>query len=316
MLSLNNLQNVIYNPAIPYVGTISEQLEPGSLIVIRGHVPGDSDRFQVDLQCGSSVKPRADVAFHFNPRFKRTNCIVCNTLKNEKWGWEEITHDMPFSKEKSFEIVIMVLKDKFQVAVNGKHTLLYNHRISSENIDTLGIYGKVNIHSVGFNFSSDLRSTQVPSLELTEISKENVQKADTSHLTLPFTARLNIPMGPGRTVVIKGEVNTNAKGFHVDLISGKSKDIALHLNPRLNSKAFVRNSFLQESWGEEERNITCFPFSPGMYFEMIIYCDVREFKVAINGVHSLEYKHRFKELSNIDTLEVDGDIHLLEVRSW
>lgn len=74
-----------------------------------------SCRFQVDLQRGSSVKPRADVAFHFNPRFKRGNCIVCNTLKSEKWGWEEITYDMPFKKEKSFEIVIMVLKDKFQV---------------------------------------------------------------------------------------------------------------------------------------------------------------------------------------------------------
>lgn len=74
-----------------------------------------SCRFQVDLQCGSSVKPRADVAFHFNPRFKRSNCIVCNTLKNEKWGWEEITYDMPFKKERSFEIVFMVLKDKFQV---------------------------------------------------------------------------------------------------------------------------------------------------------------------------------------------------------
>ncbi|XP_025770875.1 galectin-8 isoform X3 [Puma concolor] len=297
MLSLNNLQNVIYNPVIPYVGTIPEQLEPGTLIVIRGHVPCDSDRFQVDLQCGSSVKPRADVAFHFNPRFKWSDCIVCNTLKNEKWGWEEITYDTPFKKEKSFEIVIMVLKDKFQVAVNGKHILLYAHRISPEKIDTLGIYGKVNIHSVGFSFSS-------------------VQKSGTSQFTLPFVARLNSSMGPGRTVVIKGEVNTNAKGFNVDLISGKSKDIALHLNPRLNVKAFVRNSFLHESWGEEERNITCFPFSPGMYFEMIIYCDVREFKVAVNGVHSLEYKHRFKELSNIDTLEIDGDIHLLEVRSW
>ncbi|XP_026902784.1 galectin-8 isoform X4 [Prionailurus viverrinus] len=297
MLSLNNLQNVIYNPVIPYVGTIPEQLEPGTLIVIRGHVPCDSDRFQVDLQCGSSVKPRADVAFHFNPRFKWSDCIVCNTLKNEKWGWEEITYDTPFKKEKSFEIVIMVLKDKFQVAVNGKHILLYAHRISPEKIDTLGIYGKVNIHSVGFSFSS-------------------VQKSGTSQFTLPFVARLNSSMGPGRTVVIKGEVNTNAKGFNVDLISGKSKDIALHLNPRLNIKAFVRNSFLHESWGEEERNITCFPFSPGMYFEMIIYCDVREFKVAVNGVHSLEYKHRFKELSNIDTLEIDGDIHLLEVRSW
>uniref|UniRef100_A0A5F9CWY7 Galectin n=1 Tax=Oryctolagus cuniculus TaxID=9986 RepID=A0A5F9CWY7_RABIT len=297
MLSLNNLQNVIYNPMIPYVGTIPEQLEPGTLIVIRGHVPFDVDRFQVDLQCGSSVKPRADVAFHFNPRFKRTSCIVCNTLMNEKWGWEEITYDMPFNREKSFEIVIMVLKEKFQVAVNGKHILLYAHRISLEKIDTLGIYGKVNIHSIGFSFSS-------------------VQKSGTPQFSLPFVARLNSSMGPGRTVVIKGEVNTGAKGFNVDLIAGKSKDIALHLNPRLNMKAFVRNSFLQESWGEEERNITCFPFSPGMYFEMIIYCDVREFKVAINGVHSLEYKHRFKELSSIDTLEIDGDIHLLEVRSW
>lgn len=41
-----------------------------------------------------------------------------------------------------------------QVAVNGKHTLLYTHRISPEKIDTLGIYGKVNVHSVGFSFSS------------------------------------------------------------------------------------------------------------------------------------------------------------------
>ncbi|XP_036893205.1 galectin-8 isoform X2 [Sturnira hondurensis] len=357
MLSLNNLQSVISNPVIPYVGTISEQLEPGTLIVIRGHVPADSDRFQVDFQSGSSVKPRADVVFHFNPRFKRANCIVCNTLKNEKWGREEITYDMPFTKEKSFEIVIMVLKDKFQVAVNGKHTLLYAHRISPEKIDTLGIYGTVNIHSVGFSFSSDSRNSPAPTLELTEIRPENVQNAgmsqfpsnrgdtgkivprtvctksrdSTAHLTLtctkilpvnslsktlPFVARLNCSMGPGRTVVIKGEVNARAKRFSVDLLSGKSKDIALHLNPRLNIKAFVRNSFLQESWGEEERNITCFPFSTGMYFEMIIYCDVREFKVAVNGVHCLEYKHRFKDLSSIDTLEIDGDIHLLEVRSW
>ncbi|XP_008984017.3 galectin-8 isoform X3 [Callithrix jacchus] len=316
MLSLNNLQNIIYNPVIPYVGTIPDQLDPGTLIVIRGHVPGDADRFQVDLQYGSSVKPRADVAFHFNPRFKRAGCIVCNTLINEKWGREEITYDTPFKREKSFEIVIMVLKDKFQVAVNGKHTLLYAHRIDPEKIDTLGIYGKVNIHSVGFSFSSDLQSTQASSLELTEISRENVPGSGTPQYSLPFTARLNTPMGPGRTVVVKGEVNTNARGFNVDLLAGKSKDIALHLNPRLNIKAFVRNSFLQESWGEEERNTTSFPFSPGMYFEMIIYCDVKEFKVAVNGVHSLEYKHRFKELSSIDTLEINGDIHLLEVRSW
>uniref|UniRef100_G1Q926 Galectin n=1 Tax=Myotis lucifugus TaxID=59463 RepID=G1Q926_MYOLU len=316
MLSLNNLQNVIYNPIIPYVGTIPEQLEPGTLIVIRGHVPGDSDRFQVDLQCGSSVNPRADVVFHFNPRFKRTNCIVCNTLKNEKWGREEITYDMPFRKEKSFEIVMMVLKDKFQVAVNGKHTLLYAHRISPKKIDTLGIYGKVSIHSVGFSFSSDLRSAQASTLEVAVLNGEDAPSAGMSQFTAPFIPALTAALSPHSLVIEETLIKSYLKSFNVDLISGKSKDIALHLNPRLNSKAFIRNSFLQESWGEEERNITCFPFSPGMYFEMIIYCDVKEFKVAVNGVHSLEYKHRFKELPSIDTLEVDGDIQLLEVRSW
>nr|KAF6395319.1 galectin 8 [Rousettus aegyptiacus] len=299
MMSLNNLQNVTYNPVIPYVGTIPEQLEPGTLIVIRGHVPSDSDRFQVDLQNGSSVKPRADVVFHFNPRFKRSNCIVCNTLKNERWGREEITYDMPFKKEKSFEIVILVLEDKFQVQNGGLQQLPGSREGDTDKIVPRTGYAK----SRGSAAQHTLTCAKI--LPINCLSK-----------TLPFVARLNSSMGPGRTVVIKGEVNTKAKGFNVDLLSGKTKDIALHLNPRLNVKAFVRNSFLQGAWGEEERNITCFPFSPGMYFEMIIYCDVKEFKVAINGVHSLEYKHRLRELANIDTLEVDGDIHLLEVRSW
>lgn len=51
-------------------------------------------------------------------------------------------------------------------------------------------------------------------------------------------------------------------------------------------------------------------------FQMIIYCDTREFKVAVNGAHSLEYKHRFRDLGSIDTVAINGDIRLLEVRNW
>lgn len=94
-----------------------------------------SPRFQVDFQQGNSLKPRADVAFHFNPRFKRSNCIVCNTLTNEKWGWEEITYDMPFRKEKSFEIVIMVLKNKFQVDAEREGEGVRVHGDISESTD-------------------------------------------------------------------------------------------------------------------------------------------------------------------------------------
>ncbi|NWI25742.1 LEG8 protein, partial [Sula dactylatra] len=296
---------------IPYVGTILGGLVPGELIVIHGTVPDDADRFQVDLQCGSSIKPRADVAFHFNPRFKRSGCIVCNTLEREKWGWEEITYEMPFQKGKSFEIAIVILKDKFQVAVNKKHLLLYNHRISLERIDTIGIYGKVQIKTIDF-VSKSLQASQLSSLGITKINTENVRM----FVKVPSVVKLDTALRPGCTVAIKGEVNKNSKNFTINLKTSDSKDIALHLNPRVKNKVLVRNSYLHDSWGEEEKEVANFPFSPGMYFELIIFCEAHQFKVAVNGVHTLEYKHRFKQLDKINVVEVTGDVKLLEVKSW
>ncbi|NXN45853.1 LEG8 protein, partial [Rhinoptilus africanus] len=311
MMSLDGPQKTISNPIIPYVGTILGGLVPGELIVIHGTVPDDADRFQVDLQCGSSIKPRADVAFHFNPRFKRSGCVVCNTLEREKWGWEEITYEMPFQKGKSFEIIIMILKDKFQVTVNKKHLLLYNHRISLERIDTLGIYGKVQIKTVDF-VSNSLQGSQPSCLGVTKVNTENVG----IFVKVPYFGKLDAALCPGCTVAIKGEVNKNPKSFTINLKSSDSKDIALHLNPRMKNKVFVRNSYLHDSWGEEEREVANFPFSPGMYFELIIFCDAHQFKVAVNGVHTLEYKHRFKQLEKIDVVEITGDVQLLDVRRW
>lgn len=108
------------------------------MVLIQGSVPSDADRwsallpdqnsvcrlrgssalphrFQVDLTCGNSVKPRADVAFHFNPRFGRSPSIVCNTLQNQRWGREEVSHQRAFSVGSAFEIIILVLRDQFKV---------------------------------------------------------------------------------------------------------------------------------------------------------------------------------------------------------
>lgn len=72
-------------------------------------------RFQVDFLCGSSVKPRADVAFHFNPRFKRSPSVVCNSLQKERWGPEEVLHTGALRPGETFELVVLVLKDAFKV---------------------------------------------------------------------------------------------------------------------------------------------------------------------------------------------------------
>ncbi|XP_048392519.1 galectin-8-like isoform X4 [Stegostoma tigrinum] len=278
----------IFNPVIPYSGAIFGGLQRGQMIAVQGILPKESERFQVDLQCGSSEKPRADVAFHFNPRFRRTGCVVCNTLVHERWGREEIKYEMPFKKGEPFEIIFFIMVDRFKVAVNGKHFLDYQHRISMERVDTLGISGVVQIQTICFLNSS----------------------------AVPYMGKIEDGLCPGRTITLQGKVDKNPDRFAINLCVSNSTDIPLHLALRFKEKAFVRNSFLYQSWGEEERKTDYFPFNPEAYFEVIIYCSSDCFKIAVNGEHLLEYKHRFTDLSKIDMVKADGNIQLFKVQAW
>lgn len=81
------------------------------------YAPVLCSRFQVDFQCGSSGKPRADIAFHLNPRFKKraASSVVCNSLQKERWGKEEVLPQGPFTPGEMFEIIVLVQKDGFKV---------------------------------------------------------------------------------------------------------------------------------------------------------------------------------------------------------
>ena len=71
------------------------------------------------------------MAFHFNPRFKRSPCIICNTLQKERWGREEILYQMPFAPGATFEIIYLVLRDKFKVR-HREGQSLYRTRLLTE----------------------------------------------------------------------------------------------------------------------------------------------------------------------------------------
>ncbi|XP_020556420.1 galectin-8 isoform X1 [Oryzias latipes] len=282
---------------IPYTGPIPGGLHPGEIIIIQGSVPPDADSFQVDLSSGCSTKPRSDVALRFSPRFGPSPCVVCNSLQEDAWGDEETLHQLPFKCGAPFEAILLVLEDVFKVAVNGVHLLEYKHRIPINRVNTFSISGKVRVHAVGYIPNSAIYS-------------------ESGDLSLPYKGRILKGLSPGQHITIKGQVSTYPHSFTVNLCNSKTENIALHLNPRMKSGVFIRNSYLSASWGQEERELPFFPFSPGEYFEILLLCQPHQFKLAVNGSHLFEFRHRVQDLSSIDQLEIMGDMELTDVKLW
>ncbi|XP_061897936.1 galectin-8-like [Entelurus aequoreus] len=296
-MSVANAKYSVLKPVIPYTGSIPGGLHPGEIIIIQGTVQPDADRFQIDLSCGGSTKPRSDVALHYSPCFKGSPCVRCNSLLQERWGQEETMPRLPYKCGAPFETIILVHKDAFKVAVNGAHLLEYKHRVPLKRINTLSMSGKVQVQAIGYIPNSAIYS-------------------ESGDLSVPYKGSILKGLSPGQHITIKGQISMYPHSFTVNLRNSRTENIALHLNPRMKSSTFVRNSYLNESWGQEERELVFFPFSSGDYFEILLLCQAHQFKLAVNGSHLFEFRHRVQDLSSIDQLEIMGDLELMDVKLW
>ncbi|ROL50509.1 Galectin-3 [Anabarilius grahami] len=137
----------------------------------------------------------------------------------------------------------------------------------------------------------------------------------TAPVVVPFN--MNFPRGiyDKLMLTIRGQVKPEAKMFTINFLRGN--DIALHINPRFNERGkavLVRNHKLGEHWGKEERELLApFPFMPGHHFEMKILCTFTEFKVAVNNTPIFDFKHRIREVNQIDHINILHDVTLTSV---
>ncbi|CAL8285883.1 unnamed protein product [Lota lota] len=296
-MSVANAKQTVLNPVIPYTGSIPGGLHTGEIIIVQGTVPPDADRFHIDLSNGCSTKPCSDIAMRFNACFEGTPSVTCNSLTQERWGREQTLHQLPYKQGAPFETIILVHEDVFKVAVNGTHLLEYKHRIPLDRVDTFSLSGKVRVNAIGYIPNSAIYS-------------------ESGDLSLPYKGSILKGLKPGQHITIKGQVSMYPHSFTVNLRNSRTENIALHLNPRIKSGVFIRNSYLGASWGQEERELPFFPFSPGEYFEILMLCQTHQFKLAVNGCHLLEFRHRVQDLSSIDQLEIMGDLELSDVKLW
>ena len=74
----------------------------------------------------------------------------------------------------------------------------------------------------------------------------------------------------------------------------------------------VRNSLRNGQWGPEESHGPFFPFSPNQRFEILILTETDQFKIAVNGVHFTDFRHRIS-IHEISHLSIDGDVHISQI---
>ena len=115
-------------------------------------------------------------------------------------------------------------------------------------------------------------------------------------------------------ITIDGHPTHHANRFDVNLVIGDSithnndrSDITFHFNPRFHEHYVVRNSRRNMVWGEEEWAPKRNPFVKGQRFSMMILVEMTGYKVAVNNVHFVEFRHRLPlELACL--LNITGDV--------
>ncbi|XP_069577040.1 galectin-4-like isoform X20 [Brachyistius frenatus] len=370
----------VYGPKIPYLGPIYGGLRDGVSIYIQGSTPEDITRFFINLHCGESES--SDIAMHFNPRFDGWDKVVFNSCQKGDWQSQEKIRSMPFSKGKSFEMVIMVTSQGYQIKVNGKDFHMFPHRLPVERVCAMQIGGDVSVQTInvigggmgggkgqgghpgggagggypggpgggsgggypggpgggsgqGGYPGCDMGQGGYPGSNLPGMGGQPVYNPP-----VPYSTKIPGGMSPKRTIIIRGMVPYAADQISINFMVGRSRDIAFHMNPRVKTRVVVRNSMIGGKWGREEQELSMSPFKEGQYFDVsksvtqsfdviLVDCDVssvltlhvcvsqmsircgnQKFKVYVNGQHLLDFVHRLQSFSEIDTLEIMGDVKL------
>ncbi|XP_048521324.1 galectin-8 isoform X3 [Dendroctonus ponderosae] len=335
----NMEQKVTKQTEAAYTQDLSDPLRPGSCIVLRGTVRPQCKRFAVNFLYVRGHK--TDIVFHFNPRLA-LRYIVRNSRFNNSWGEEESTSVEKFhlNRNKTFELQIVTTDHEFLVALDGRHICAYVYRtslekvnkIEVEDIDVQGIEVFQQIksyHSVdGAIDVESLNQQQVEAYPLVS-SRQNpfmvpmaASDGDTfinQQLVVPVTAQLPTSLKPGWQLEIMGRVKILPSAFYINLQDGNTlwphPMIPLHLNPRFytsyGNHMFVRNTWMNGSWGEEERT-PGFQFTPGKRFHLAIRMNPDNFGVWIDDILAGEFRFR-TPTETINTVYIHGDVQIKNI---
>uniref|UniRef100_A0A8C9SC73 Galectin n=1 Tax=Scleropages formosus TaxID=113540 RepID=A0A8C9SC73_SCLFO len=273
-------------------------LQEGKSITVKGRVLLGAKSFYVNLQCGDG--PEANVALHFSARFdKLPGYVVLNSYHQNTWS-KECKYESPIPRGSTFALEIMVNRDSYLTSVNGIFFLEYLHQLPPSSVNTIWVDGGIELESVEFpntSVSPPVR-LQTGKSEKTQIFLRNACPVT------PYKLIMQGGMYHGRSITVQGVVNLSAKTFFIEL--RYKNGVAFQLSPDFDKSRVVCSS---QKWRSEER-LQGLPFCKGRPFTVNILCEVTCYRISINGIQTITFKHRYSMLNEIDILEIGGDLCL------
>ncbi|XP_075403660.1 galectin-12 [Tenrec ecaudatus] len=294
------LQPPVFQPVIPYVTTIFGGLHTGKMVMLQGIVPQDARRFQVDFQCGCSLQPPPDIAFHFNPRFHTMKPhVICNTLQGGHWQAEARWPGLALQREASFLILFLFGNEAVKVSVNGQHFLHYAYRLPLSRVDTLGISGDILVNAVGFvNINPFMEGSKEYPVGYPFLLKS-------PRLEVPCSRVLPQGLWPGQVIVVRGLVLQEAKDFTLSL-----RDQSARLPVTLRASFADRTLAWVSPWGQKKPISAPFLFYPQRFFEVLLLCHKEGLKLALNGQGVGATNLGPQTLEQLRELRISGGIQL------
>ncbi|KAJ3610001.1 hypothetical protein NHX12_022095 [Muraenolepis orangiensis] len=143
-------------------------------------------------------------------------------------------------------------------------------------------------------------------------------KEDPSRLlTVPFRGLIRGGMRPGKKIIVMGMVDPEPDSFVISLacegglkMEEEQNDTALKLTARFPERQFLRCARVSGTWTEEEASTAYFPFIPDQPFRVEIHCEHQRFRIFVDGHPLFDFYHKVTSLSSIDTVRIDGALHI------
>lgn len=128
-----------------------------------------------------------------------------------------------------------------------------------------------------------------------------------------FAGNILGPVEVGQIFVVSGKTIDGATNLTLNLTSGKvgEVDIPFHFSVRFHTETIVRNSLIDEAWGNDEVEENLFsspnPIMSGWDFKVYILAGDERFHISINEQPFCTYNYRLP-LESIRAIQVVGDV--------